>query len=184
MEYFVIYDVETGAVRLRGMGPVGIASQQLLAEGCGVLIVDAAALLDGNEIDLDLIRDNLVAVVNTNAGAFRLRFITDVPGQQASYLTKEEEAKAWTAGADMVDFPFLAAEAEYTGMPVADIAALVLATASAWRNLAAKIEGRRRGAMVELAAATNIAQLVRAASIDWAALAALPVPVPATLPAS
>ncbi|WP_242183208.1 hypothetical protein [Sphingomonas sp. CARO-RG-8B-R24-01] len=170
-EYYVVYDVVTGDVRLRGSGSTGATANQAVPEGAAVLQVPPEAF-SGFDINLEPIREGLIGLVNHNAGEFRLRFITDVAGQQATYLSKEEEAKAWTPGADMANFPFLAAEAEYTSMPIADIAALVLGTAAAWRGLAAKIEGRRRGAMVELAAATNVAAMVRASAVDWDALAA------------
>ena len=171
IEYYLLYDVVTGDVRVRGAGSPGTAAAQQPSEGMAVLVVPFEAV-SGAELDLEPIREGLIGLVNHNAGQFRLRFITDVPGQGESYLTKEEEAKAWTADADPAGFPFLMAEAQYTSMAIADIAALVLATAAAWRALAAKIEGRRRGAMVELAAATNIAAMVRASTVDWAALAA------------
>jgi len=173
MEYWVVYDQTTGDVRFRGAGGPGSSALQETSDGLAVLQVPYEAVA-GSELNLEPIREGLIGLVNHNCGQFRTQFITDVPGQQASYLTKETEAKAWTPDADLVDFPFLAAEAEYTGMTVADIAALVLATAAAWRGLAAKIEGRRRGAMIELAAATDIAALVRGSTVDWPALLAPP----------
>ncbi|WP_242183066.1 hypothetical protein [Sphingomonas sp. CARO-RG-8B-R24-01] len=170
-EYYVVYDTTTGEVRLRGSGSTGAAANQAVPSGAAVLQVPFEAL-SGADLNLEPIREGLIGMVNNDAGQFRLRFITDVAGQQATYLSKEEEAKAWTPQANLSDFPFLAAEAEYTGMAIADIVTLVLATAAAWRGLAAKIEGRRRGAMVELAAAANVAALVRAATVDWASLVA------------
>jgi hypothetical protein len=173
MEYWIVYDIETGQVLYPGSGSLGVAQSQVLPQGAALLMVPLAAI-SGGTINLEPIREGLIGLVNHNCGQFRMQFITDVPGQQASYLTKETEAKAWVPGADLADFPFLAAEAEYTGMTVADIAALVLATAAAWRGLAAKIEGRRRGAMIELAAATDVAALVRGSTVDWPALLASP----------
>ena len=171
MEYWIVYDTNTGEVRFRGAGGPGSAALQETSQGLAVLQVPYASVADSN-LNLEPIREGLIGLVNHAAGQFRMQFITDVAGQQASYLAKEAEAKAWTSDADPTDFPFLAAEAEYTATPIAEIAALVLATAAAWRGLAAQIEGRRRGAMVALAAATNVADLVRAAAVDWTALAA------------
>ena len=173
MQNFVLYETATGAVRNKYFLPEGSPAQEL-PEGCAILLVPLAAVAPPGprEVDLEPIREGLIGFVNHDAGQFRLRFITDVPGQGESYITKEEEAKAWTAGADPSAFPFLAAEAMYTATPIADVVSLVLATAAGWRALAAKIEGRRRGAMVELAAATNVAAMVRASAVDWAALLA------------
>lgn len=121
--------------------------------------------------DLADLRSTQIARVNEGAGAFRRRFITDVSGQQATYLDKEVEAKAWALGADAADFPYLAAEADASGVPIADIAALVLATAATWRALNAKIEGRRRGAIVAIEDEGATAEaIIAAAAIDWDAL--------------
>lgn len=120
--------------------------------------------------DLAALRAQMINKVNGEAGAFRRRFITDISGQQATYLAKEAEALAWTAEGDPADFPYLAAEAGATGQVIGEIAALVLATAALWRGLDPQIEGLRRGAIVAIGAAANAAAIGAAAAIDWDAL--------------
>lgn len=120
-------------------------------------------------IDIETFRARQLAAMNVSAGAFRARFITDIPGQQATYLAKEAEAKAWAEGADPADFPYLAHEAAASGKTIAEIVALVLATADAWRAMDPKIEGRRRGACVAIAAAETPEDIILAATVDWGA---------------
>lgn len=122
--------------------------------------------------DLDDLRADMANRANQDAGAFRRRFITDIPGQQATYLAKEVEAKAWAPGADDAGFPYLATEAAETGRTIAEIVALVLATATVWRALDAKIEGKRRGAAVAIAAAETADEIIAAAAVNWDALLA------------
>lgn len=44
------------------------------------------------ELDLNVFRLALYAQIDKDAGAFRARFITDVPGQAQTYEKKEREA--------------------------------------------------------------------------------------------
>ena len=52
----------------------------------------------------------LLSQVDSQAGAFRTRFMTDVPGQQQTYAEKEREARAFLLDPDG-DYVFLTAEA-------------------------------------------------------------------------
>lgn len=121
-------------------------------------------------VDLGQLRANLIRQVNTAAGAFRSQFITDIPGQQATYLAKEKEARDWAPGSAVAAFPYLACEAAATGSSIADVVTLVLATATQWRGLDPRIEGARRGASVAIGAATTPEAAAAAAIVDWAAL--------------
>lgn len=115
---------------------------------------------------------DLHARISAEAGEVRRRFITDVPGQMGTYLVKEAQARAWvaTASPDPAEHPHLALEAEATGMSVADVAALVIATADHWRLLDARIEAARRGAIVAVQAAETPEAKLAAAEVDWAAV--------------
>lgn len=123
--------------------------------------------------ELDAREARLYAQIDREAGVFRKRFITDVPGQQQTYAEKEGEARAWTEEADPDDFPFLAAEAAVRGVPIADVAALVIATADAWRLLGAAIEGARMGgkaAVTAAKAAGDWGAMTDAAQVNWGEL--------------
>ena len=133
--------------------------------GAGGPLPGGVAIADGAEPDLAQLRAAAIARVDAAAGAVRAKFITVVPGQEMTYLVKEQEARAYAG--DPSGFPFLAAEAAATGMTVEDVAALVIAQANAWRPIGAAIEGLRRGAAVAIAAATTPAAIAAAANVEW-----------------
>jgi hypothetical protein len=110
-------------------------------------------------IDLAPMKRALTDAVNVRAEAVRCLFLTPGSGQAITYARKEAEARAWTAEADAGAFPFLSAEAIATGATLADTAALVLAQANAWVSIGAAIEGNRRGHVVAIDAAPDVASL-------------------------
>ncbi|WP_431854356.1 hypothetical protein [Azospirillum sp.] len=108
-----------------------------------------------------------VARINAEAGQKRARYITQAVGQEGTYVQKAAEARAFLAGG-AGPFPYLAAEAEHTpDATVASIATLVAATETAWTAINAGIEGRRRGALVAVAAAGNVAAVAALFPIAW-----------------
>jgi hypothetical protein len=121
---------------------------------------------------LEEVDAHLQARIDQEAGAFRLQFITDVPGQQATYQLKESEALEYGVNGkvDPAAFPLLAAEAAETGKPLDQLAAEILTRASQWRWINARIEGRRIGAKDRIRKASTIEDKRAAAAVDWAAL--------------
>lgn len=102
----------------------------------------------------------LIATVNTHAEDVRNRFLTPGSGQAITYTRKEAEAREYLLnGGDPADFPFLAAEATATNSTIGAIAALVAGQADAWLAVGATIEGKRRGLVVAIEAATTKAGL-------------------------
>ncbi|MBB6191505.1 hypothetical protein FHS51_001732 [Sphingobium wenxiniae] len=114
----------------------------------------------------------LLAQVDSEAGAFRLHFITETPGQAQTYDAKATEAAAWTAAADPQpqDFPFLSAEAAACAMTIGEVAAIITATTAQWTALAARIEGARMAAKRAIQAASTFAAMDAAAAVDWEGL--------------
>lgn len=110
-------------------------------------------------IDLAPLKRALTDTVNSRAEAVRCMFLTPGSGQAITYARKEAEARAWNEEADPADFPFLSAEASATGATLADTAALVLVHANAWVTIGAAIEGNRRGLVVAIDAAPDVASL-------------------------
>lgn len=110
-------------------------------------------------IDLAPMKRALTDAVNSRAEAVRCLFLTPGSGQAITYARKEDEARAWTAEADPAAFPFLSAEATATGATLADTAALVLDQANAWVTIGAAVEGNRRGLVVAIDAAPDVASL-------------------------
>lgn len=121
-------------------------------------------------VDVAILKSVLLQRVDAEAGAFRSRFITVSPGQEATYLRKEDEARRYAASGGAGSYPFLSAEATATGATLAAVATLVLETADQWVPLGAAIEGRRRAAKLAIEAATTIPAVIAAATVDWDAL--------------
>lgn len=91
--------------------------------------------------------------IDAAAGAARLRFITDVAGQQAVYMLKLVEAQALIASPDAVA-PHLVSEAQATGKMPLEIAQSVVARAGLWNSVVSPwIEGARIGGKVAVTAA-------------------------------
>lgn len=113
----------------------------------------------------------LLAKIDREAGAFRSRFITAIPGQETTYRLKEEEALAWNEGvSDPADFPYLREEATAKGIAIATLVTVVLTTAAQWRALNPKIEAARTASKDEVLAAGTVAAKEAAATVDWGAL--------------
>lgn len=119
--------------------------------------------------DLDAVKAEAVDRVNTQAGEQRRLYMTDIPGQEGTYLLKGQEAAAYAAdpSPEAVDYPYLAQEAADTDSTLADVAALVAATAAAWTSINKVIEGRRRGGLVRIAAAADAAAVAAVFPIVW-----------------
>jgi hypothetical protein len=101
------------------------------------------------------------AAIDSCAGATRLRYITDVPGQQATYLVKTSEASAFLAGAE--PGAYLRAEAEATGMTLGEAALAVLQIGSYWNDfIGPAIEKARRMGKIAVEAAATLEEVAQA----------------------
>lgn len=112
------------------------------------------------------------------AGQVRLRYITDVPGQQAVYMTKLQQAQAYLVARELdagaVVPPYLAAEAFATGATALQVATAIISLATVWNEqLGPAIEGARLGAKRAVSDAADDAGVQAALSAGLAALDAL-----------
>lgn len=170
MEYWIIYDLATGEDRVRGSGSTGMATMQVLPEGCGIIRVPQAALL-GRSIDLAVIRSAFAAEIDAEAEAIRARFITALPGQVGAYLLKASAARRWLAD-HTASTSMLQPEATARNMTLEDLCAEVIQREADWEAAAGPIEGVRLGAKDAMAAATTLGAIVAARRIDWSAILA------------
>lgn len=116
--------------------------------------------------------------IDREAGAARLRYITDVPGQQAVYQAKAAEARAYLAAvaaeAALPSTPHLTAEAAATGSTVAVLAGVVAATADLWLGTRSpSIEAARMAGKAAVSAAQDSAAVAAAKDAALAALMSL-----------
>lgn len=117
-------------------------------------------------ICLDDLKAQAVTRVNSEAGSARAKYITVIPGQEQTYAIKAAEAAAYD-GNPTGSYPYLTAEAAAVGTTVAELAAEVNATATAWTAINAEIEAKRRGATVAILAATAATEVQALTVIDW-----------------
>lgn len=102
------------------------------------------------------------AQIDTAAGAARLRYITDVPGQQAVYLEKLQQSQAWVANPTGTPPPYVAAEAAAMQTDNTSAANYIIATANAWgQQLSPAIEQYRRAGKIAVAAAGTNADVAK-----------------------
>lgn len=114
------------------------------------------------------------AQIDAAAGAARLRYITDVAGQQAVYLLKLEEARAYLASLSASDAPHVVSEAAATGASPLEVASAIVARADLWNSqLSPAIEGARLGGKAAVSAAADADALAAALATALAALAAI-----------
>lgn len=102
--------------------------------------------------------------IDALAGAARLRYVTDVPGQQGVYLRKAEQAAAFVAsnGEGAVP-PYITAEAQATGLAPLAAAERISAIAQQWDDvIGPAIERARIGGKAGVDAATDEAGVATA----------------------
>lgn len=96
--------------------------------------------------DIDTARREYRAQIDTAAGVARQRYITIVPGQEATYSAKYEDARRYLDNTSPVatDYPWVNAEAIQTGMSLHDTAVRIATLGDLWHNvLGPAIEGIR-----------------------------------------
>lgn len=170
-----IIDKQTGALLRHG----AVLDQLVFDDATEEAVLLDDALFDGDHDwdpvtrtvvpNLVWIETRLHAEIDRQAGEFRGRFITTVPGQEMTYLRKEEEARAHVAGTNAEPL-MLTAEAAATGVTVADLAAAVIQKADEWAGLGAAIEAARIGAKAAVTAAATREAKIAAAVVDWEGL--------------
>lgn len=84
-----------------------------------------------------------MAQITAIRGQARLAYITDIPGQDAIYIAKLEEARAWLAAADpaLADYPLIASEVGVTAPTAYEVAQIFLNLNALWVQVAAAIDG-------------------------------------------
>ena len=107
------------------------------------------------------VKSSAKSSIDAAAGQARARYITTVPGQEATYMLKERQARDYAAaGYPAASVPSLVqAEADAFGITPQQAADEIIAQADAWITLAAKIEYARRSGKAEVDAASDAASV-------------------------
>jgi len=108
--------------------------------------------------DLPLLKLRACRAIDMAAGAARLSYITDVPGQQAVYMAKLDQARAHLAALEVDPGapppPYVLAEMSVTGLDHVAACQDIVATGTAWNEvLGPAIEQARRAGKIAVAAA-------------------------------
>jgi len=121
--------------------------------------------------------------IDTEAGKTRAKYITVAPGQEATYISKEKQARDYVAAgypsANVVQYPYVLAEAESiyglnpTAAQIKTECDNIIAQANAWAVLGATIERVRRTGKIAVSAAADAAAIESAAATAIAELQAL-----------
>jgi glycogen debranching enzyme len=131
------------------------------------IIVDGRTAID---VNLDWLKQALRAMVDQQSGNFRLRFITDIPGQSQVYQKKESEATAWTPGDELINpdrYPFMLAESSTRGISVSQVREEILAQVAYYSAISSKIESTRVASKQKILNAVDIPSAISASIIDW-----------------
>lgn len=107
---------------------------------------------------LAAVKEKAVRDVNRMVGRARGEHITELPGQQMLYMHKEREAVGILASVEG-DYPLLSAEVGITADTLENVAQVILFTADLWTGLAATLETTRLGAIEDIGAAVDVAEV-------------------------
>lgn len=129
--------------------------------------------LSGPELEaiLNFAKEKAKLCIDVAAGKARQRYITDVPGQQGTYLLKEQQARDYLAvvgdavpPGDLSPWPLIVKEAQATGLTYKAMAELVVQKAGEWMVVNSEIEAARIGGKAQVDAATSKAEIESVAS--------------------
>lgn len=137
-------------------------AELLAGQSAGKLIRPDAegrpVLIDPPPPSLDEAVQAAYSVIDAAAGAARARYITIAPGQEATYLLKSAQARAFKeAGYAGVAPGLVQAEIDATGATAQQAADAILMQQAAWEIKAAQIESARRRGKVTVGKAAEVA---------------------------
>ena len=102
--------------------------------------------------------------IDRAAGRARSRYLTTVPGQEATYTAKYAQAQAYIAAgypADTAPYPWIAQESVRSGLTIKQTADRIKMTGDLWANIVGPaIEGLRIGGKDALPALSTIAAVL------------------------
>lgn len=125
-------------------------------EGADLVVLEGALVWQDSR-SIEQAKAHAALTIDETAGKARLRYITDVPGQQAVYLLKAEQARAYReAGYTGAVPPYIVAEADAIDDSAQVAADNILMLASLWSDqLSPEIERLRIGGKRLVSSATT-----------------------------
>jgi hypothetical protein len=105
------------------------------------------------------LKTDLLVKIDKCVSKVRLKYITDLPGQQAVYDAKLAEAETFLTGGKLPSFPWLEQEVKATGNTMEQVAVKIVTAADICKQANIAIEGARQTAKVAIASAKTAADL-------------------------
>jgi hypothetical protein len=173
---FSIYDLNTGAIKRIGSAP-NPAEQVLEGEGFvygkysgDLYTIDVLTATpvektaaEREPVELARSKGDVLNRVETKIKRVRQQYITDLPGQDAIYEAKRQEAIAYLAEspepATLIEYPMIAAEVGTTAPTAHELAQLWLNMNVQWKTIAATLESIRVPANASIDAATTTTEI-------------------------
>lgn len=140
-----------------------------------VITRNQAAVDEAHAQTLAAARVEAIAQINAKASIVRRRFVTDIPGQEALYLLKEQEARDWIAEVER-DFPLIMAEVGITGETPDQVAQVYLNLGAIFLQAAAALEQVRLGKIAAIEAADSVETIDQAVAEFVALIASFTSP--------
>lgn len=104
-----------------------------------------------------------LTTVDTAIGQIRLAYITEIPGQQMVYQSKEAEALAYEQDLDdpkdMIKYPYIASEATALGVSTDTVATTYLDLSAQWRTVGVQLEALRIATKTSITAAESVEEV-------------------------
>lgn len=125
-----------------------------------------------DEPALDDAKAGALAEIDRQGGERRLIYITAIPGQDGTYIAKQNEALAWVAAGSpalgFTGFPYAEAEAAMTGDTVAETLATYRAQSDMMNAINAQLEAVRISKKREVMSAQDVAAVQAIlANLEW-----------------
>ena len=127
-----------------------------------------------DDTPIDIARADAESAIDSAAGDARARYIAVAAGQEAVYILKDQQARAYAAANYSGSVPPLVqADVDALNVSPQQAANGIIAQADAWIAIAAQIEQARRSGKAAVAASLTAADARAAADAALATLAAL-----------
>ena len=167
MDYAIIYDTTTG-VQVGNMAVTDITAQTL-PSGQAYLLVPQSAW--ATPVSIPAVQSSVCVQIDASADAVAAQIVNLSPRRVQTSMAIKEECDLWTP-TSTTPTPFLSALAAANGTTVQAEKTLFDAEWAAIVPPGALINATAEAAKRKVSAATNLAEIAAAATIDWPAVMA------------
>ena len=168
-DYAIIYDATTGAQIGNYMGMDGSAAHQALPSGAALMLVPVEAWT--TPVNIAVVQAAASVQIDAGADAVAAQIINLSPRRVQTAMAIKEESDLWTP-TSTTPTPFLSALAAANGTTILAEKTLFDDEWAAVVPAGALINATAEAAKRKVSAATNLAEIAAAATINWSAVMA------------